>query len=100
MAANWPRFWSTPFKYMRWAAGEYPALFYPTIIGTLGPIALVTLTPLRRRFLYEDKPLIPKTYPSELPKLQRYLCPTRMLTIIVPTGERVIPEGYADDAGE
>jgi hypothetical protein len=66
MTTNWPRFWSTPFKYMRWAAVEKPALFYSIVIGAVGPISLLIVPPLRQRMGIERRPLIIKTYPSML----------------------------------
>lgn len=59
-----PAFFSTPFRYMRWASHERPAIFYSIVMGSLGPVALVTLPPIRRYFGDVDPPLIPMSYPS------------------------------------
>ncbi|KAI9866341.1 MAG: hypothetical protein M1813_001463 [Trichoglossum hirsutum] len=72
-----PRYWSTPFTYLRWAAIEKPALFYSIVIGALGPVALVTIPPIRRRLGDVSPEPVPLTYP-------------------IPTGPRVIPEGFDD----
>ncbi|EER41305.1 NADH-ubiquinone oxidoreductase [Histoplasma capsulatum var. duboisii H88] len=73
-----PQFWSTPFRYMRWAAHEKPAIFFSVIIGSLGPVALVALPPIRRYLGDVDPPPIPLTYP-------------------IPPGPRRIPKGYDDE---
>jgi hypothetical protein len=61
-----PQFWSTPLRYIRWASHEKPAIFYSLIIGSMGPVALVTLPPLRRALGDVDPEPIPMTYPSKL----------------------------------
>ncbi|EAW12729.1 NADH:ubiquinone oxidoreductase subunit NDUFA3 [Aspergillus clavatus NRRL 1] len=73
-----PQFWSTPLRYLRWASHEKPAIFYSLIIGASGPLALVTLPPIRRFFGDVDPEPIPLTYP-------------------VPQGPRNIPRGYDDE---
>ncbi|KAL1958680.1 hypothetical protein VTO42DRAFT_4023 [Malbranchea cinnamomea] len=73
-----PFFWSQPFRYMRWAAHERPAIFYSVLLGSLGPVFLVTLPPIRRYFGDETPPPIPMTYP-------------------IPPGPRQIPKGFDDD---
>ncbi|PYH48737.1 NADH:ubiquinone oxidoreductase subunit NDUFA3 [Aspergillus saccharolyticus JOP 1030-1] len=73
-----PQFWSTPIRYCRWAAHEKPAIFYSLIVGAMGPVALVTLPPIRRYFGSYNLPPVPLTYP-------------------IPAGPRVIPEGYDDE---
>ncbi|WEW55987.1 n19m, NADH-ubiquinone oxidoreductase 9.5 kDa subunit [Emydomyces testavorans] len=73
-----PVFWSTPIRYMRWAAIEKPAIFYSIVMGSLGPVALVTLPPIRRYFGDVDPPPVPMSYP-------------------IPSGPRKIPEGYDDE---
>ncbi|OJD19325.1 hypothetical protein AJ78_00684 [Emergomyces pasteurianus Ep9510] len=73
-----PQFWSTPFRYMRWAAHEKPAIFFSIIIGSLGPVALVSLPPIRRYLGDVDPAPIPLTYP-------------------IPPGPRKFPKGYDDE---
>jgi hypothetical protein len=119
-----PQFWSTPFRYMRWASREKPAIFFSIIIGAMGPVALVTLPPIRRYLGDVDPPPIPMTYPSmNLPQLSTFdsylfchsffiqgavfydmqngflqqLANTLLLLETVPPGPRQIPEGYDDE---
>ncbi|GME34654.1 NADH-ubiquinone oxidoreductase [Neofusicoccum parvum] len=77
-AMSTPRFWSQPFRYMRWASHEKPAIFYSILVGLAGPATIVVVPPIRR--LLGDqvgRPAIPLTYP-------------------IPKGPRQIPEGYDD----
>ncbi|KAK2756569.1 hypothetical protein FQN54_005462 [Arachnomyces sp. PD_36] len=73
-----PQFWSTPIRYLRWASHEKPAIFYSICVGSMGPVALFGLPPLRRYFGDVDPEPIPMTYP-------------------VPQGPRQIPKGYDDE---
>ncbi|KAL1998682.1 hypothetical protein VTN02DRAFT_5753 [Thermoascus thermophilus] len=73
-----PQFWQTPLRYLRWASHEKPAIFYSIVIGSMGPVALVTLPPIRRFLGDVDPEPIPMTYP-------------------IPKGPRVIPQGYDDE---
>ncbi|KAH8701758.1 putative NADH-ubiquinone oxidoreductase 9.5 kDa subunit [Talaromyces proteolyticus] len=73
-----PQFWSQPLRYLRWASHEKPAIFYSIILGSMGPVALVTLPPIRRYFGDVDPEQIPFSYP-------------------IPKGPRVIPKGYDDE---
>ncbi|CZR63764.1 probable NADH2 dehydrogenase (ubiquinone) 9.5K protein, ubiquinone-binding [Phialocephala subalpina] len=58
-----PRFWSQPLRYLRWAAIEKPAIFYSIIIGSMGPVVVVAVPPIRRMLGDADRPKIPLTYP-------------------------------------
>ncbi|KAE8454390.1 hypothetical protein EG329_000012 [Mollisiaceae sp. DMI_Dod_QoI] len=58
-----PRFWSQPLRYMRWAATEKPAIFYSLVIGTMGPVSIVVVPPIRRMLGDQKRPEIPLTYP-------------------------------------
>lgn len=60
-----PQFWSTPLRYIRWAAHEKPAIFFSLVIGGMGPIALVGLPPIRRALGDVDPEPIPLSYPSK-----------------------------------
>jgi hypothetical protein len=60
-----PVFWSTPLRYLRWASYEKPAIFYSIVVGSFGPVALVTLPPIRRYFGDVDPEPIPLTYPGK-----------------------------------
>lgn len=62
---SYPRFWSTPFRYLRWASHEKPAIFYSIAVGCLGPVLLVVVPPVRRRLGDGPRDRIPLTYPSE-----------------------------------
>lgn len=73
-----PLFFSQPFRYMRWAAHEKPAIFFSIVLGSLGPVALLGLPPLRRYFGDVTPPKVPMSYP-------------------IPTGPRQIPKGFDDD---
>ncbi|KAJ5836861.1 hypothetical protein N7447_002887 [Penicillium robsamsonii] len=73
-----PQFWSTPLRYIRWAAHEKPAILAAICIGAMGPVALATIPPIRRALGDVDPEPIPMTYP-------------------IPQGPRVIPKGYDDE---
>jgi hypothetical protein len=59
-----PRFWSTPIAYCRWAAITHPAIFYSIVIGSMGPVFLVAVPPIRRRLGDVSPEPVPLTYPS------------------------------------
>ena len=60
-----PQFWSTPLRYIRWASHEKPAILYSLLIGSMGPVALVGLPPLRRALGDVDPEPIPLSYPGK-----------------------------------
>src|SRR5215469_14056606 len=60
-----PFFWSTPFRYMRWAARERPAYFYSIVIGLIGPVMVVTVPSIRHNLGDKPRPPIPQSYPSK-----------------------------------
>ncbi|KAI9828280.1 MAG: hypothetical protein M1819_006618 [Sarea resinae] len=72
-----PRFWSQPFRYIRWASHEKPAIFYSLCIGSLGPVFVAVVPPIRRQFGDLPRERIPLTYP-------------------IPSGPRKVPEGFDD----
>ncbi|PBP21762.1 hypothetical protein BUE80_DR007189 [Diplocarpon rosae] len=78
MSAALPRFWSQPLRYLRWASIEKPAIFFSLIIGSMGPLAIVVVPPIRRMVGDGPRPQIPLTYP-------------------IPTGPRKSLEGYDDE---
>ncbi|KAG0155783.1 hypothetical protein PDIDSM_2956 [Penicillium digitatum] len=80
-----PQFWSTPLRYIRWAAHEKPAILAAIAIGFMGPVSLATIPPIRRALGDVDPEPIPLTYPSMNP-----------CTPYKP-GPRVIPKGYDDE---
>lgn len=59
-----PHFWSTPFKYCRWAAREKPALFWSVVIGGIGPVMIAPVRALRFRMGDFDPAPVPTTYPG------------------------------------
>ncbi|KAM0794987.1 putative NADH-ubiquinone oxidoreductase 9.5 kDa subunit [Usnea florida] len=62
-----PQFFQQPFRYLRWASHEKPAIFYSFIVGSFGPLSLVIAPPIRRYFNDGPREKIPMTYPSKLP---------------------------------
>lgn len=66
MTYSTPRFWAQPLHYLRWSARERPAYFWSIVIGTLGPIQIFTIPPIRRYFGDLDAPNVPVTYPGTL----------------------------------
>ena len=60
------RFWGSPFRYLRWAAHEKPAIFWACVLGAGGPVSFVVIPPLRRWVGDENPPRIPLTYPGTL----------------------------------
>ena len=62
-----PLFWSTPLRYIRWAAHEKQAILAALCIGVMGPISLATIPPIRHALGDVDPEPIPLTYPSMNP---------------------------------
>lgn len=62
----YPRFFSQPFRYLRWAAIEKPAIFYSIVIGSLGPVTIFVVPPIRTMLGDPKRPEIPLTYPSTI----------------------------------
>ncbi|RPB05060.1 hypothetical protein L873DRAFT_1663621 [Choiromyces venosus 120613-1] len=71
-----PYFWAQPFRYMRYAAHQHPALFWSVVIGAQGPLIFLGGVVARKKFGWE-RPTIPLSYP-------------------VPNRPRRIPAGYDD----
>ncbi|EIN04197.1 NADH-ubiquinone oxidoreductase 9.5 kDa subunit, partial [Punctularia strigosozonata HHB-11173 SS5] len=44
-------------------AHEYPVLFYSICLGSLGPIMVLTVPPIRRSLGWTPAPPIPTSYP-------------------------------------
>ncbi|KAK7050990.1 n19m, NADH-ubiquinone oxidoreductase 9.5 kDa subunit [Paramarasmius palmivorus] len=57
------------YNFMYRSAHEQPAIFYSVILGTLGPLLVVTVPPIRERLGYAPREEIPTSYP--LPKRAR-----------------------------
>ncbi|RFU32417.1 hypothetical protein B7463_g3945, partial [Scytalidium lignicola] len=63
MAVTYPRFFSQPIRYMRWAAIEKPAIFYSIVLGCMGPVLVLTVPTIREKLGDSRRPQIPLTYP-------------------------------------
>lgn len=60
-----PYFFRQPFHYIRWASHEKPAIFYSIVIGSMGPVFLVVVPPIRKYFGDGPREKVPMTYPSK-----------------------------------
>ncbi|KAB8295982.1 hypothetical protein EYC80_008799 [Monilinia laxa] len=78
MSSTIPRFFSQPFRYIRWAAIEKPAIFFSLVVGSIGPVLVLTVPKIRHRLGDGPRPQIPLTYP-------------------IPSGPRKPLSGYDDD---
>ncbi|KAJ8069049.1 hypothetical protein OCU04_002722 [Sclerotinia nivalis] len=78
MSSTIPRFFSQPFRYIRWAAIEKPAIFFSIVVGSIGPVLVLTVPKIRHRLGDGPRPQIPLTYP-------------------IPTGPRKSLSGYDDE---
>lgn len=58
-------FWSSPVRYLRWAAHEKPAIFWSIIIGGTGPVILAAGRPFREWIGDEIPKAIPGSYPGK-----------------------------------
>ena len=63
---SYPQFFQQPFRYLRWASHEKPAIFYSFVIASGGPLVLFIAPPIRRYFNDGPREKIPLTYPSKL----------------------------------
>ena len=61
--AETPKFFSQPFRFLRYASHQRPHIVLSFILGISGPLAAVTLYSAREKYLYKDAPLIPESYP-------------------------------------
>lgn len=52
------------FSLQQRQAHEYPVIFYSVVIGSVGPVMVLTIPPLRERAGYKSGEMIPATYPS------------------------------------
>ncbi|CEH17724.1 hypothetical protein CBOM_04117 [Ceraceosorus bombacis] len=51
------------YRYMQWAAHEKPEIFFSVLIGSVGPVLVVTVPPLRRRYGFIPAEPIPSSFP-------------------------------------
>ncbi|CAK1364546.1 NADH-ubiquinone oxidoreductase [Cercospora beticola] len=70
-------FWQAPGTWIHYMARRKPALFWSVVVGSLGPVTMVVVPPIRHRLGDGPRNQIPLTYP-------------------IPKGKRVIPTGYDD----
>ncbi|PVF98243.1 hypothetical protein CPB86DRAFT_385777 [Serendipita vermifera] len=70
-------------------AHESPVYFYSILLGSLGPVVVLTVPPIRRRLGYTPAEPIPTTYP--LPKRERRPVSTDFDDAPTPTGALPIP---------
>ncbi|KAF2646211.1 hypothetical protein P280DRAFT_415249, partial [Massarina eburnea CBS 473.64] len=73
-----PLFFKQPFRYIKWVSIHKPAYFYSIIIGTIGPVAVFVVPPIRRYIGDENRSKVPQTYP-------------------IPRGPRPRPSGFEDE---
>ncbi|KDN40509.1 hypothetical protein K437DRAFT_227319 [Tilletiaria anomala UBC 951] len=62
MAALFSPFRNT-YRYLQRTAHEKPVIFFSLLIGSLGPIAVVTVPPIRKRYGWKQSERIPTSYP-------------------------------------
>ncbi|PWN87836.1 hypothetical protein FA10DRAFT_234093 [Acaromyces ingoldii] len=51
------------YRYLQRTAHEQPVIFYSLLIGVVGPIAVVTVPPIRRQYGWKPAERIPTSYP-------------------------------------
>ncbi|KAK7696404.1 hypothetical protein QCA50_001060 [Cerrena zonata] len=51
------------YRYLQKQAHEQPVIFYSCVIGFAGPIMVITVPPIRKRFGWKPAEPIPTTYP-------------------------------------
>ncbi|KAI1748148.1 NADH-ubiquinone oxidoreductase 9.5 kDa subunit [Xylaria castorea] len=70
-----PAFYASPIRYCLWAAREHPALFWSCIIGSAGPVTVLTVPPTLKFLGYERAKPIPMTYPGAAKTMQDKTAP-------------------------
>jgi hypothetical protein len=89
-------------------AHENPVIFYSVVLGSVGPVMLFTVPPIRKSLGYTSAPPIPTSYPGESPsfvlpshisgRLPYELSPfTYFYRQPVPQRARVPVQGYDDE---
>ncbi|KAF3103412.1 hypothetical protein TWF569_007851 [Orbilia oligospora] len=71
MPLLYPRFYRNPFQWARYHAHNNPAIFWSIFVGSWSPVFLFAGQ------FHKRAPEVPGTYP-------------------IPSGKRVIPQGYDD----
>ncbi|GMM36910.1 hypothetical protein DASC09_042350 [Saccharomycopsis crataegensis] len=67
--ASAPVYFKQPIRWMRYYAHNRPHLFFAVMLGAMGPVFLLGVGPLRRKYLYPDHTPLPQSYP--VPKAPR-----------------------------
>jgi len=67
------------YRYFQRQAHEQPVIFYSVVVGLIGPVMVLTVPSIRKRYGWKPAEAIPTTYP-------------------VPKRARRSVEGYEDDA--
>jgi hypothetical protein len=68
-------------QFIRYCWAEYPAWTYSVMIGSIGPLAVVTLVPLRRFLGYKPVNDPPSVYPCvHLSLLCKFICSLTILS--------------------
>lgn len=87
---------------MRWAAIEKPAIFFSIVVGSIGPVLVLTVPKIRHRLGDGPRPQIPLTYPSTL--MHQFDCKSQqrlqlLMNVFraVPSGPRKPLSGYDDE---
>ncbi|SPO27698.1 related to nadh-ubiquinone oxidoreductase 9.5 kDa subunit [Ustilago trichophora] len=62
MASLFSPFRST-YRYLQYAAHEHPVVFYSILIGSVGPVAVVTVPPIRKAYGWKPSEKVPTSYP-------------------------------------
>ncbi|KAE8216004.1 hypothetical protein CF319_g3180 [Tilletia indica] len=62
MAALFAPFRNT-YRYLQRSAHEQPVVFYSLLIGSVGPVLVVTVPAIRRQYGWKPAERIPMTYP-------------------------------------
>ncbi|KAK4624714.1 NADH-ubiquinone oxidoreductase [Fulvia fulva] len=70
-------FWQAPRQYMQWAMRAKPAIVWSIALGSLGPVVMVVVPPIRTYFGDGPRQQIPLSYP-------------------IPKGPRKTLSGYDD----
>ncbi|KAF9449541.1 hypothetical protein P691DRAFT_812299 [Macrolepiota fuliginosa MF-IS2] len=51
------------YRYLQRQAHESPVIFYSVVLGTIGPVMVATIPPIREHFGYRPAEMVPTTYP-------------------------------------
>ncbi|SOV02361.1 related to nadh-ubiquinone oxidoreductase 9.5 kDa subunit [Ustilago sp. UG-2017a] len=51
------------YRYLQYAAHEHPAVFFSIAIGSVGPVAVLTVPPIRKAYGWKPAEKVPTSYP-------------------------------------